>query len=96
MKNKFLLFCLLSALVHLFDQSALSQNLRTPGLLPENSTENISATTINFDDFLFPQVDNSYPISPNRYAGVSFYGPGYYTQTWLTHLRSWSYPNSLV
>ena len=33
-------------------------------------------------------------ISPNRYANVSFYAPA--TNTWLTHLRSLSYPNSLV
>lgn len=50
-------------------------------------------SVISFDDISFPD-DNSILISPNRYPGVSFYSSG--AQTWLTHLRSLSPPNSLT
>lgn len=52
------------------------------------------ANLINFDDLIFSDIDNSVVISPNRYAGVAFYSPN--AQTWLTHFRRYSYPNSLI
>jgi hypothetical protein len=79
--------------VLLYAVCAFSQEPRVPPGFTEDNTENILITTINFDEISFPD-DNSIMISPNRYANVSFYAAG--TNTWLTHLRALSYPNSLI
>ncbi len=54
-----------------------------------------SLTQINFDEINFPD-DNSITISPNRYANISFYSPFAGNNTYLTHVTSYSYPNSLI
>lgn len=52
---------------------------RQPNIfLPDSKVANFldpAVTYINFDDLVI-FADNSVEISPNRYAGVSFYGSG--------------------
>lgn len=60
-----------------------------------DSTENLLVTSINFDDIIFSD-NNSIIISPNRYAGVSFYSPFIGNNTYLTWFRRVSPPNSLI
>ncbi|MGH9948281.1 MAG: hypothetical protein ACRD6X_13945 [Pyrinomonadaceae bacterium] len=68
----------------------LDQNLF---VLPGTNIFSPELNIINFDDLPI-YTDNSEQISPNRYAGVSFYSPG--AATWLTTSRSFSYPDSLI
>lgn len=71
MKNKLLHFGLLWLTFQFFNQSVFAQNPTVPSGTTGDQTQNIALTTITFDDIIF-SADNSIPISPNRYAGVSF------------------------
>lgn len=93
MKNTYSFLCLFFLLLLSCTQFVLTQNPKFPVGSTEDQTQNISVTNINFDDIVF-SVDNSIPIAPNRYAGVTFYAVG--TQTWLTRFNSFSWPNSLI
>jgi len=76
--------CLGLVLVVIAASSLHAQNLISSPKPTEALEEELAITNINFDDIIFYD-DNSIPIMPNRYAGVSFYHYG--TTTWLTHFQ---------
>lgn len=93
MAKKLLRILIIAVYLTFCIQFAQGQHVRTDADPPQDDTENLILSSINFDDIIF-SADNSIRISPNRYAGVSSSASS--GDTWLTRFRSLSYPNSLI
>ena len=62
----------ISFILVLVASASFPQNILVDPATAPDYTEDIQATFLNFDEV--PIIyDNSIPIAPNRYAGVSFY-----------------------